>query len=319
MDWTCPVCRFDRNFETNHTCYKCQAPNPNPPKNRKGRGRGKGAFDEAGVQPAIYLSDIPRSWSDDMARSFMLERSVKELAGIRMLPQKVESTTQCAIVRFKSQQAAEFAINTLNGVPVSNDDGTTKFIGARTAHAPARAPGERQRLAMLARQKAAEKEKRKQEREAEEQQRKQEKMQRKWEKHMRKAQKEMMKQHALMYQAYMGHSVPAGVSAKRSGRLKPPSSSSSSGSSSGSSGSSSESSSESSDRDKKKRRKKDRSRSRSRRKSRETSAPSTPGAGPSAPPAAHFVPPAGAEAGEMYNPTEEAPSGVPAGHGLMVD
>merc|ERR1719316_532276 len=98
--------------------------------------------------PSVYVSDIPRAW-DTQTLQMMIDDD--EVVQIKLLPSKLDSETCCAMVRFRSKEAAEGAVARLKGLPVTtgpnNSGGATKYLGARIANAPAKLPGQRWAMA----------------------------------------------------------------------------------------------------------------------------------------------------------------------------
>merc|ERR1719456_1348600 len=160
-DWFCPACAA-HNFASKQQCFKCGMPKPPelgkgmPGMGFGGGGGGKGGHmggvampDEAPkLFPSVYVSDIPRSW-DTQTLQMMIDDD--EVVQIKLLPSKLDAETCCAMVRFRSKEAAEGAVARLKGLPVTTAQnsatGATKYLGARIANAPAKLPGQRWAMA----------------------------------------------------------------------------------------------------------------------------------------------------------------------------
>merc|ERR550514_877058 len=163
-DWFCPACGA-HNFASKSQCFKCGMPKPPEFNNMPGMGGGGGGGGKGGwmggpgkglgqnmpdeapkLFPSVYVSDIPRAW-DTQTLQMMIDDD--EVVQIKLLPSKLDSETCCAMVRFRSKESAEGAVNRLKGLPVTTAAGQagTKYLGARIANAPAKLPGQRWAMA----------------------------------------------------------------------------------------------------------------------------------------------------------------------------
>merc|ERR1719163_1910519 len=116
-----------------------------------GKGKGKGFGTNMPTEapklfPSVFISDIPKAW-DQQTLHMMIDDD--EVVQIKLLPSKLDAETCCAMVRFRSQESAEGAVNRLKGLPVTTAGGQagTKYLGARIANAPAKLPGQRWAMA----------------------------------------------------------------------------------------------------------------------------------------------------------------------------
>merc|ERR1719453_2716902 len=112
----------------------------------KGNDMGRNMPSEAPkLFPSVYISDIPKAW-DQQTLHMMIDDD--EVVQIKLLPSKLDSDTCCAMVRFRSKESAEAAVQRLKGLPVhTGNSQQTKYLGARVANAPARLPGQRWAMA----------------------------------------------------------------------------------------------------------------------------------------------------------------------------
>merc|ERR1719454_2703582 len=74
---------------------------------------GRNMPDEAPkLFPSVYISDIPKAW-DQQTLHMMIDDD--EAVQIKLLPSKLDSDTCCAMVRFRSKESAEAAVQRLKG------------------------------------------------------------------------------------------------------------------------------------------------------------------------------------------------------------
>merc|ERR1719267_126856 len=81
----------------------------------KGFGGGKGG-----------PMDMPKAW-DQQTLHMMIDDD--EVVQIKLLPSKLDSDTCCAMVRFRSKESAEAAVQRLKGLPVhTGNTQQTKYL-----------------------------------------------------------------------------------------------------------------------------------------------------------------------------------------------
>ncbi|CAK0788059.1 unnamed protein product [Prorocentrum cordatum] len=88
------------------------------------------------ILPSVYISDVPTELSDDVLIDLHKGPGGEdaEIVAIKHLPAKDPlGETRCCIVRYRSQAAADRAIEALSGTQVLTTSGRPKFLGARLA------------------------------------------------------------------------------------------------------------------------------------------------------------------------------------------
>jgi len=95
----------------------------------------KGGQDVAHDPSALYVGDLPDSWTADDVQELHVNLGLADgtLVDVKFLPKKLPGETGCAILRYADTSSAARALAVVSGIPVETSSGQQRTVRARYA------------------------------------------------------------------------------------------------------------------------------------------------------------------------------------------